>query len=80
MKKNKTRDVLFSDNLGELFFTGAKITLITMIISIITMWLTAIFTDQIADSNMGLIIIVSTGIAISIGTFKIYEITSKKME
>lgn len=71
--------VLFSDNIGELFFEGAKITLVTMLVSLITMGLTSVFTNQIISINMGIIVIVSTGIGISFGTAKIYELTSKKI-
>jgi len=79
-KKDKLSKALFSDNLSDLFMEGAKITLITMIISILTMWLVSIFTNQIATISMGTIIVVSTGIAISFGTLKIYEITMKKLK
>jgi hypothetical protein len=79
-KKDKLRKVLFSDNLSELFMEGAKITLIIMVISILTMWLVSIFTGQLATISMGTIIVVSTGIAISFGTLKIYEMTMKKLK
>jgi cell division protein FtsL len=74
-KKDKLNKVLFSDNITELFTEGAKIMLLTMIVSILTMWLVSIFTNQIATINMGTVIVVSTGIAISFGSHKIYEMT-----
>ncbi|MDD2678695.1 MAG: hypothetical protein PHS81_02350 [Candidatus Nanoarchaeia archaeon] len=78
-KKDGLKKALFSDNVSDLFMDGAKITLLVMIVSIITMWLVAIFTLQIATINMGLIIIVSTGIAISFGTLKVYDATMMKL-
>ncbi|MDD5499979.1 MAG: hypothetical protein PHT91_03855 [Candidatus Nanoarchaeia archaeon] len=77
--KDRLKKALFSDNVSDLFMDGAKITLLVMIVSIITMWLVAIFTLQIATINMGLIIIVSTGIAISFGTLKVYDATMMKL-
>lgn len=79
-KKDKVNKVLFSDNISELFMEGAKVTLMVMLLSIITMWLVSIFTKQIASIDMGTIVIVSTGIAISFGAYKIYEMTMKQLE
>jgi len=79
-KKDKLTKVLFSDNIMELFTEGAKITLLTMIVSIITMWLVAIFTNQIASISMGIMIVVSTGVAISFGAYTIYEMTAKELK
>ncbi|MDD3888268.1 MAG: hypothetical protein PHN19_05945 [Patescibacteria group bacterium] len=79
-KKDKLTKVLFSDNILDLFMEGAKITLLTMIVSILTMWLVSIFTNQIASINMGLMIVVSTGIAISFGAYTIYEMTIKQLK
>lgn len=79
-KKDKVNKVLFSDNISELFLEGAKVTLMVMLISIITMWLVSIFTSQIVKVDMGIIVVVSTGIAISFGAYKIYEMTMKNLE
>ena len=79
-KKEKLSKVLFSDNISDLFMEGAKITLITMIVSILTMWLVSIFTSQIAVISMGTIVVVSTGIAISFGAYTIYEMTMKSLK
>ncbi|MFA5332910.1 MAG: hypothetical protein WC376_00245 [Candidatus Nanoarchaeia archaeon] len=79
-RKDKLTKVLFSDNISELFMEGAKITLLTMIVSILTMWLVSIFTNQIATLNMGTMIVVSTGIAISFGSYKIYELTMNQIK
>lgn len=79
-RKDKLTKVLFSDNITELFVEGAKITLLTMIVSILTMWLVSIFTNQIATISMGTMIIVSTGIAISFGAYKVYEMTMTQIK
>ncbi|MFA5303120.1 MAG: hypothetical protein WC393_01120 [Candidatus Nanoarchaeia archaeon] len=79
-RKDKLTKVLFSDNVSELFMEGAKITLLTMVVSILTMWLVSIFTNQIATINMGTMIVVSTGIAISCGSYKIYEMTISQIK
>jgi spore maturation protein SpmB len=79
-KKDKLNKVLFSDNITELFIEGAKITLLTMIVSVITMWLVSIFTNQILNISMGTMIVLSTGIAVSFGAVKIYEMTLKQLK
>ena len=61
-KKDKWKKVLFSDNISELFVEGTRVTLMIMIVSIITMWLVSIFTNYIAKVDMGMMIVVSTGV------------------
>jgi phage-related minor tail protein len=78
--KDKWKKTLFSDNISELFVEGTKVTLMIMIISIITMWLVSIFTNYIAKIDMGIMVVMSTGIAISFGTYRIYEITIKNLK
>lgn len=51
-----------------------------MLISVLTMWLTSIFTNQIVKIDMGTIVVISTGIAISFGTMKVYDLTIKQLE
>lgn len=78
-KKDKLTKALFSDNILDLFMEGARITLLTMVVSILTMWLVSIFTSQIITISMGTIIVVSTGIAISFGAYRVYEITMDQL-
>jgi hypothetical protein len=80
VRKDRLTKVLFSDNITDLFVEGAKITLLTMVVSILTMWLVSIFTNQIATINMGTMIVVSTGVAISFGANKIYEMTMSQLK
>jgi hypothetical protein len=78
--KDKWKKALFSDNISELFIEGTKVTLMVMIISIITMWLVSIFINYIIKIDIRIMVVMSAGIAISFGFYRIYEITLKNLK
>ncbi len=75
-KKKKKKDFLFGANISALFMAGATRMFIVMFISMITMWLVAIFTKLI---DINIIVAVSAGIGVSFGAMHIYNITLENL-
>ncbi len=76
VRRKKSESVLFSDKIGLFFLVGATRALIIMLVSLITMWLVSIFTVPI---NMSIMIIVSSGIGVSFGAIRIFDMTLEEL-